>query len=103
MICSFIHSDYFYSASSSPLLLRGAPDSTDTASEFHAEALQAAASEGLAQGLYVAAKAVFGPMTLRTKGDEFTNESQCPTILEGLQGSYPMTSTRGGVSIRMTE
>ena len=36
---SFIHSGYFYSASSSPLLLRGAPDySTDTVSEFHAEA-----------------------------------------------------------------
>ena len=36
---SFIHSGHFYSASSSPLLLRGAPDySTDTVSEFHAEA-----------------------------------------------------------------
>ena len=36
---SFIHSGYFYSASSRPLLLRGAPDnSTDTVSEFHAEA-----------------------------------------------------------------
>src|SRR6218665_1083500 len=38
-IHSFIHSGHFYSAPSSPLLLRGAPDySTDTASEFHAEA-----------------------------------------------------------------
>src|SRR6218665_1770406 len=38
-INSFIHSGYFYSAPSSPLLLRGAPDySTDTVSEFHAEA-----------------------------------------------------------------
>src|SRR6218665_2016031 len=36
---SFIHSGHFYSAPSSPLLLRGAPDySTDTVSEFHAEA-----------------------------------------------------------------
>ena len=36
---SFIHSGYFYSAPSSPLLLRGAPDySTGTVSEFHAEA-----------------------------------------------------------------
>jgi len=34
---SFIHSGYFYSTPSSPLLLRGAPDySTDTVSEFHA-------------------------------------------------------------------
>src|SRR6218665_134785 len=36
---SFIHSSHFYSASSSPLLLRGAPDySMDTVLEFHAEA-----------------------------------------------------------------
>src|SRR6218665_1584165 len=39
IIHSFIHSGHFYSAPSSPLLLRGAPDySTDTVSEFHAEA-----------------------------------------------------------------
>src|SRR6218665_3724235 len=38
-IHSFIHSGHFYSAPSSPLRLRGAPDySTDTVSEFHAEA-----------------------------------------------------------------
>ena len=36
---SFIHSGHFYSAPSSPLPLRGTPDySTDTVSEFHAEA-----------------------------------------------------------------
>ena len=36
---SFIHSGHFYSAPSSPLLLRGAPDySMDTVPEFHAEA-----------------------------------------------------------------
>src|SRR6218665_2263871 len=36
---SFIHSGHFYSAPSSPLPLSGAPDySTDTVSEFHAEA-----------------------------------------------------------------
>jgi len=35
---SFIHSGYFYSASSSALLLRGAPD---TAQVLHAEAPQA--------------------------------------------------------------
>jgi len=36
---SFIHSGHFYSSPSSPLPLRGAPDySTDTVSEFHAEA-----------------------------------------------------------------
>ena len=38
-IHSFIHSGHFYSAPSSLPLLRGAPDySTDTVSEFHAEA-----------------------------------------------------------------
>ena len=39
LIHSFIHSGHFYSAHSSPLLLRGAPDySTYIVSEFHAEA-----------------------------------------------------------------
>jgi len=39
LIHSFIHSSHFYSAPSSHLLLRGAPDySTDIVSEFHAEA-----------------------------------------------------------------
>ena len=48
-----IHSGQFYSAPSSPLLLRGAPDySTDTVSEFHAE-LQV---KDKAQGPYVAAR-----------------------------------------------
>src|SRR6218665_670468 len=38
-IHSFIHSGHFYSAPSSSLLLRGAPNySTATVSEFHAEA-----------------------------------------------------------------
>ena len=38
LIHSFIHSGHFYSAPSSPLPLRGAPDyNTDTVSEFHAE------------------------------------------------------------------
>ena len=49
-----IHSRYFYSTSSNPLLLRGAPDTACVSvSEFHAEAPQATASEGLAQGPYV--------------------------------------------------
>ena len=37
----------------------------DTVSEFHAEALQATVSEGLAQGLFLAARAGFEPTTLR--------------------------------------
>src|SRR6218665_4093815 len=56
-IHSFIHSGHFYSAPSSPLPLRGAPDySTDTVLEFHAE--------GLAQGPYVTARAGVEPTTL---------------------------------------
>ena len=46
----------------------------DTVSEFHAEAPQVTASEGLAQGPYVAARARFEPTTFCTKGDESTNE-----------------------------
>src|SRR6218665_2507947 len=71
---SFIHFGHIYSASSSPVLLRGAPDySTDTVSEFHAEASQATVSEGPAQGPYVAARAGFEPGTLRSTGIDSTN------------------------------
>src|SRR6218665_3189739 len=75
----FSHSCYFYSASSSPLLLRGAADTARILAEFHAEAPQATVSEGLAQGLYVAARAGFEPTTLLMKGDESTNEPPHPT------------------------
>ena len=37
---------------------------------LHAEALQATASEGLAQGPHVAARVGFEPATLRTEGTE---------------------------------
>ena len=60
---SFIHSGYFYSTSSSPLLLRGAP-----------EALQATVSEGLAHDPYVVSRVGFEPATLRTQGPELTTE-----------------------------
>src|SRR6218665_1914377 len=52
--------------------------STDTVLKFLAEMPQATASEGLAQGFYVAARAVFEPLTLRMKGDKSTNEPSCP-------------------------
>jgi len=42
-------------------------------SEFHAEAPQATAGEGLTQGPYVAAKAGFETKTLRKKDVESTN------------------------------
>ena len=80
----FIHSfGHFYSAPSSPLLLRGAPDySTDTVSEFHAEAhRQATVGKGLAQGPYMAARAGVEPTTLRLKAIDSTKAPACPTIL----------------------
>src|SRR6218665_3744486 len=61
----FIHSGHFYSAPSSSLLLRGAPDySTDTVSEFQAEAHRQLVGKGLAQGPYVTARAGVEPTTL---------------------------------------
>ena len=69
------HSGHFYSAPSSPLLLRGAPDySTDTVSEFHAEA-----HRQLAQGPYMAARAGVEPTTLRLRVIASTNAPPCPT------------------------
>ena len=62
----FIHSDYF---------------STDTLSEFHAEAPQVTARKGSAQCPYVAVTAGFEPTTFRTKGDEYTNKPPCPKYL----------------------
>ena len=67
---TLIHSGYFYSAYSSPLLLRGA---NDTAQIPHAEAPQANVSERLAQGYYMAARAGAERMTLRTKSFDYTN------------------------------
>ena len=60
--------------------------STNTVSEFHSFTLKrhrklATASEGLAQGPYVAARAGFELATLRTKGDESTNEPPHPTSI----------------------
>jgi len=76
---SLIHSGYFYSASSSPLLLRGVSrHSMDTVSKFHAKAPQATASEGLAEGHYMAARAGVKPMTLWTKGVDSTNAPSTP-------------------------
>ena len=50
----------------------------DTVSEFQAEALQATASEGLAQGPYAMARAGLEPMTLWSKGIDSTNVPPCP-------------------------
>ena|SRR6218665_3342546 len=80
---SFIHSGYFYSAYSSALLLRGAPDTAwilcrSFTPKRHR---QLRVSEGLVQGPYVAARAGFEPTTLRTKGAESTNEPHAPNTV----------------------
>ena len=54
--------------------------STNTVLEFHVEAPQATASEGLAQGPYMAFRAGFESATLRTKGVESTNEPPLPQM-----------------------
>ena len=82
---SFIHSGYFNSASSSPPLLRGAPNySIDTVllcRSNHAKVLQATASEGLAQGSYVAVGVGFEPATFRMQGAELNTKPPRPTIV----------------------
>ena len=66
----------------------------DTVSEFHAEAPQATSSEGLAQGPYVATRAGFEPATLRTKGDESTNEPPLPVYCYSLHYLGEVIQTR---------
>src|SRR6218665_1056772 len=54
---------------------------TDTLPELHAEEPQTTASEGLAQGPYMAARYGFQPATFRTKGAESTNAPPRPRML----------------------
>src|SRR6218665_477434 len=54
---------------------------SSTVAEFHAEAPQTTASEGLTKGPYVAAKAGIEPMPLRTKGVDSTNASPTPLCM----------------------
>ena len=77
---SFIHSSHFYSTPSSPLLLRGAPDySTDTVSEFHAEAHRQVQVKDLPQGPYMVARAGVESTTLWLKVIVSTKVPPCPT------------------------
>ena len=99
-IHSFIHSGHFYSAASSPQLLRSAPDhSTYTVSEFHAKAPQATISKGLAKGLYVAARAGDEPTTLRLRVIDLTNASPRPTFSFLLQYLLPSILLRSLIII----
>ena len=83
------HSEYLYSASSSPQLLRGAPD---TAQSFTPKRRilpfpQATASKGLAQGSCVAARTGFEPWTLRSTAIKSTNKPPHPTMLYVIQSN----------------
>ena len=79
-IHSFIHSRYFYSASLSPLLLRGAPDySIDIVSELTCWSATGNC-EWLAQGPYVADRVGFESATVRTQGTEPTTKPPCSTL-----------------------
>src|SRR6218665_632483 len=76
-IHSFIHSGHFYNATSSPLLLRGAPDySKDTVSEFHAEAHRQLQVKDLPKVPRAGVKTT----TLRLKAIDSTKAPPCPTV-----------------------
>src|SRR6218665_4164165 len=72
---------HFYSVSHGLGLSEALPIAAiDTVAEFrlHAEALQATASEEIAQCPYVAARVGFEPATLRSKGIDSTNAPPRP-------------------------
>src|SRR6218665_2329004 len=74
----FIH---FYSASHSLSLSEALPRQQSLlCRSSHAEALQAIAGKGLAQGPYMAARAGFEPTTLRSNDVASTNAPPCPTV-----------------------
>jgi len=54
-------------------------------SEFHTEAPQPTATEGLAQGPYLVGRAGFKPTIFQRKGSESTNEPPHPTIHNNVQ------------------
>src|SRR6218665_1071213 len=59
---------------------RSRPQQLTLCRSLHAEALQAVAGKGLAQGPYMAARAGFEPTTLRSNRVVSTNAPPCPTI-----------------------
>src|SRR6218665_1758228 len=75
----FVHSDHFYGASLSPLLLRSAPDTARIlCRSFTPKRHRQLGLKGLAQGLYMAARAGVEPTTLRLKAIDSTNAPPCP-------------------------
>src|SRR6218665_3951363 len=64
----------------SALQKRSEPHQLTLCRSSHTEALQATASEGLAQGPYVETRAGFEPTTIRSKGIDSTNSPPRPTM-----------------------
>jgi len=76
------HSRCFYSASSSPLLLRGTPDySIDTVVELTRWSATGNYEWRLAQGPFMAARVGFEPATFQTQGTELTTNPHRPTYV----------------------
>ena len=78
-LCSSIYSGYFYSASSSPLTLRGAPNySIHTVSELTCRSVTGncewRSREGVPEVPYVVASVGLEPVTLWTEVTELTTE-----------------------------
>src|SRR6218665_810407 len=89
-IHSFVHSGYFYSASSSPLHIRGAPDTArilcrSVTLKRHRQLR--ATDLPTAQGPSVSARAGFEPTTLLTIGVDSTNEPPRPTFCDCGRGN----------------
>jgi len=76
-IHSFIHTGYFYSASSKSTTTQRHSRLELLCRSDHAKVLQATVSEGLAQGHNVMAGVGFELVTIRTNGFELTTESHC--------------------------
>jgi len=85
----------FYSASSSPLLIRGAPDySTDTVSiGVSCRSAQATAGKGLAQGPYVAVRARVEPTTLQLKVIDSMKAPTRPNLIKNRYRADCLKST----------
>src|SRR6218665_2181721 len=90
-IHSFIHFGHFYSAPSSPILLRGAPDySTDNCIGVSRRSAQATVGKGLSQGPYMADRAGVEPTTLRLKAIDSTKAPPCPrNVVTYIMHIYP--------------
>ena len=87
---------------------RSRPQQLTLCRSLHAEALKATASEGLAQGPCVEARAEFEPTTLRSKGIDSTNAPPRPILcpfkmVSSLYMYDPFATRRDGIQARDTD